>query len=252
MEFVIVTGFFLGLTANFHCLGMCGPIALMIPVDRTSNWSIAAGLVQYHTGRIAVYGLFGAVLGMVGLTMQFIGWLQWLSIISGVLLILMAWKHLLRFPAKQSGSLGWFLSKLQSVRSTALRSKSPFKLAILGAINGFLPCGMIYVALVNAVLAGDFVSSSLAMVSFGIGTLPILVIVAFFGSKFKSFKSAQWSKLMPYFLTALGLLIVMRGMNLGIKYISPKISIHQSKDENNEMVKEEEMSCCHTNVCAPE
>ena len=249
MEFVIATGFLLGLTANFHCLGMCGPIALMIPLDRTSNWTITFGLIQYHLGRIFVYAMFGAILGVVGLTMQFIGWLQWLSIAAGILLILLAWKNVLRFTSKTSTGLGWMFNKLQKVRSAALRSKSPLKLFALGAVNGFLPCGMIYAALVNAVLAGDFVTSGLAMVSFGIGTLPVLIAVSFFGSKFKSFKSAQWSKAMPYFLTVLGLLIVLRGMNLGIKYISPKVSIHQNVNEKNEPVIEEEMSCCHTDVC---
>lgn len=246
MGAVLIAGLVLGLTSNFHCLGMCGPIALMIPLDRSSNAKVAGGLFQYHLGRIAVYAVLGFAFGAIGLTMRFIGWLQWLSIISGAILIVYAWWKY-RGKSSETSLFGGRLFKLlQKIRTWALNSNSPFKLFILGTVNGLLPCGMVYVALVNAVLADSYLTSGLAMTLFGVGTMPILLAVSIFGNKMKSFKSVRWSKIAPYMITIVGLLIMLRGMNLGIKFISPKISMIEKVTEQGQKEEVQEMSCCHS------
>ena len=245
MGVLLITGLILGLTSNFHCIGMCGPIAMAIPVNRSSNLSILFGALQYNLGRILTYAVLGAIVGSIGLTIQTFGILQWLSIVSGVVLILFAWRKYLkqsfsgRFP-----SLG-IQTKLNKGLGTIIRSKSPFKLLFLGGLNGLLPCGMVFTALLNAILTGDLLFSSLAMIAFGIGTLPAMIAVTFMTNKITNSARQKMSRMVPYLLTIVGLLIVLRGLNLGIPYISPSVQIstnEQIETSSNEV----EMSCCHS------
>ncbi len=245
MGVFIITGFILGLTSNFHCIGMCGPIAMAIPVNRSSNLTIFSGALQYNTGRIITYALFGVIVGSIGLTIRTFGILQWVSIISGILLIFFAWRKYLqhsffgRFP-----SFG-IQSTLNKGLGTIIRSKSPFKLLFLGGLNGLLPCGMVFTALLNAILTGDVFFSSLSMIAFGIGTLPAMMAVTFMTNKITSSARKKMNNLVPYLLTVVGLLIILRGLNLGIPYISPTVKLAPTENTTSHSA-DVEMSCCHS------
>lgn len=242
MGSILLLGLILGITSNLHCIGMCGPIALAIPVNRKTNWTILSGILQYNFGRIFTYAILGVIVGSIGITIGTLGFLQWLSIISGIFLILFAWRK-------------WFSSKLidklptigiQSLISKSLgkviRSKSPFKISLLGILNGLLPCGMVYAALINALLAGNPLGSSYAMIAFGIGTLPSMIAVGFAANRIQAATRQKFNKIVPYLLTLVGLLIILRGMNLDIPFISPKVSITKTESIKEPKV---EMSCCH-------
>ena len=247
MNTFVITGFILGLTSSLHCIGMCGPIGMAIPVDRKNNWTILAGVLQYNLGRILTYALLGLLIGSIGLTIHTFGFLQWLSIISGVALILYAWRKLLgkSFHTKlPSINVNGFVSK---GIGTVLRSKFPFKLPLLGMLNGLLPCGMVYVALMNALLTGTQGSSSIAMIAFGLGTLPSMMAVGFAAGKINGALRSKLNAAVPYMLTIVGFLIILRGMNLGIPFISPKAEM--AMKHNKEMKKAEpemKMDCCHS------
>lgn len=246
---IFITAFILGLTANFHCLGMCGPLALAIPMNRKNNWTILFGLTQYNLARILSYSLLGALVGLIGITIQTFGILQWVSILSGLFMIIYAWRKWFssliqsQFPKIQMN--GFLIGNLGKV----LKSKFKFKLILLGALNGFLPCGMVYLALMNAILGGDFLKSALAMTFFGLGTLPAMFFVGFAANRVSQGMRKKFSKVIPYMLTVVGLMIVLRGMNLNIPYISPKItniseySTLKQENGSNKVV----MSCCHKN-----
>ena len=183
MNTFLLTGFILGLTSSLHCIGMCGPIAMAIPVNRKNNWTILSGVLQYNLGRVLTYAILGLLVGSIGLTVESFGILQWLSIISGVLLILYAWRKWLGhiFTAKlPQVNINGFVSKGMG---SVLSSSFPFKLPLLGFLNGLLPCGMVYIALMNALLAGGQLSSSMAMILFGLGTLPSMIAVGFAAGK---------------------------------------------------------------------
>lgn len=248
MELFVFTGLILGLTSNLHCIGMCGPIAMAIPVKRTSNLSILSGSLQYNFGRIVTYFILGLIVGSIGLTINTIGILQWLSIAAGVGLILFAWRKY--FQRLFSGHLPGF--KIQSFLNKGLgkvlKSKSPFRLFLLGNLNGLLPCGMVFAALLNAILTGDFMYSGLAMVAFGVGTLPAMVAVTFVANKISGSARQKMNRVVPYLLTLVGLLIVLRGMNLDIPYLSPKVTLVENTETVNHEVPapEVEMSCCHS------
>jgi len=250
---IILTGFIIGLGSNFHCIGMCGPIALAVPVHRKNNLTILSGAIQYNIGRVITYGILGAIIGTIGLTINTLGILQGLSIISGIALILYAWK-------KYIGNIFRFKSSAVSIQpllnkglGKVIRSKSPFRLFFLGLLNGLLPCGMVFIALTNALLTGDIIPSSIAMIAFGIGTLPAMIGVIFMMNKITQQTRQRMTKIVPYLLTIVGLLIILRGLNLGIPYISPSVKMIEKKiDPNSNKATEEDeteqtiqMDCCH-------
>ena len=247
MNTFVITGFILGLTSSLHCIGMCGPIAMAVPVNRKNSWTILLGLLQFNSGRILTYALLGLLIGGIGLTIQTFGLLQWLSIISGVALILYAWRKWFgnTFSAKlPSLNVNGFVSK---GIGTVLRSKLPFKLPVLGMLNGLLPCGMVFVALMNALLTGTQSSSSFAMIAFGLGTLPSMMAVGFAAGKITGALRIKLNAAVPYMLTLVGFLIILRGMNLGIPFISPKVDMVLKNSSGVKKGKPEmKMDCCHS------
>ena len=245
MSTLIITGFILGISSSLHCLGMCGPIAMAIPVDRSSNGRILFGAVQYNLGRIFTYSILGVIVGSMGFTLNTFGILQWLSIISGIGLIIFAWrKYIQKSFSSKIPSLG-IQSTLNKSLGKVIRSNSPFKLLLLGGLNGLLPCGMVFTALLNAVLTGEIIYSGLAMVAFGVGTLPAMIAVVFMTNKISQSARQKMNNLVPYLLTIVGVLIILRGLNLGIPYISPTIKAVQQTENSSVNNTEVEMSCCH-------
>lgn len=237
-----INGLILGLGASLHCLGMCGPLVMVVPIKNNSLKGKVWGITQYHIGKTLTYALLGLLIGIVGISLQTLKWMQILSVITGILIIVFAWKKFIKIPA--NNKFQQFITRF-SGRSLNLLHKStlPFKPFFFGFINGLLPCGLIYIALLNSLLAGNPFFSMMAMVFFGIGTIPILTI-----AKFASFKlNWQSSKLTPVLITVVGLMIIVRGLNLGIPYLSPKINSEviatNSKDTSNSV----SISCCHNN-----
>ncbi len=231
-------GFIIGITSGLHCIGMCGPIAMAIPVNRENSITLTFGILQYNLGRILSYTLLGVIVGTIGLTAVTFGILQWLSIIAGLSIILFAWKKWL-FHVNFGSQL---YSQIAKNMGKVLALKGWYRLPLLGMLNGLLPCGMVYLALINAIVSGDSISSGLSMLSFGVGTLPVMFVVGWSAKKIQQNFRSKLVKIVPYILTIIGLSMVLRGMNLGIPYISPKL--HVPKEEVKEKV-EVEMECCH-------
>lgn len=243
----LITGFILGLTSNFHCIGMCGPIALAVPVNRKNNTTIIFGALQYNFGRIISYAILGGLVGIIGLSIHTFGILQWLSILSGLFLIIYAWRKYLNKIFSQHLPALPIQKHLNTALGKVIKSKNPMKLSLLGMLNGLLPCGMVYAALLNALLTGEILGSALAMVFFGIGTLPAMVGVIYMANKITPKLRAKFNKVVPYLITMVGLLIVLRGLNLGIPFISPIIKIEQKQTNTaTEKAHEVTMECCHS------
>lgn len=239
---ILSTAFILGITSNLHCVGMCGPIALSIPVKRTSHFHLWVGILQYNLGRIFTYGLLGLLTGFIGLSIATLGILQWASIFTGVCMIVYAWrKYLGKFTPQfisynfiPSHAMGWIVKKT-----------GPWKLILLGTLNGILPCGMVYLGLINALLSPTPLAGMLAMVAFGIGTLPIMLAVVFIANSISVTVRKHFSTVIPYVLTLLGTLIILRGTNLGVPYLSPSVSQKQTQHVHCKSVGAE-MNCCKT------
>ena len=229
----ILASFFVGLFGSFHCIGMCGPIAIALPVPNSNNLSFVAGRLLYNLGRVVTYSFLGAVFGLLGSRLIISGFQQSISIVLGVAIVIAV-----LIPPKYKAKISQykFVQKLTLPLKTGISDL--FKhgtfsaMFLIGILNGFLPCGLVYVALAGAIASGDAISGSAVMILFGLGTIPTMFAATIFGKFINLNIRRKINKAIPVFALVLGLLFILRGMALGIPYISPKISA-QVADESN-------------------
>ncbi len=219
---MLISAFVLGILGSFHCMGMCGPIAFMLPVDRTNAFKKATQIGIYHFGRLIAYGCIGLVFGLIGKRLYLFGFQQHLSIAIGLLMILFVLVPQRVFNNYRiSRPIYLAISKVKSALGAALKKKTYDTFLTIGFLNGFLPCGLVYVAVLAAISSGHIFQSSLYMLLFGAGTIPLMTTAIFF-SQFLKVKSRQRiQKAIPVFVILIGVLFIIRGLGLGIPYLSP-------------------------------
>ncbi|MGJ8593381.1 MAG: sulfite exporter TauE/SafE family protein [Aquaticitalea sp.] len=211
-----------GLLGSFHCVGMCGPIAFMLPVDRTNSFRKVFQIFTYHFGRILAYSLIGLFFGLVGKSLYIFGYQQQLSIIIGILMIVAV-----LIPTKTFNRYNFskpvykIISKVKSSLGKALKKKTADTFLTIGFLNGFLPCGLVYLAVFASMAMTSAYQGSLYMALFGIGTIPLMTSAIYLG-KFLNMKVKQRiQKAIPVFVVVIGMLFILRGLGLGIPYLSP-------------------------------
>lgn len=221
MNSVVIAGFFVGLASSFHCIGMCGPISMALPLNRKSAFHMLGGLLANNLGRIVTYSLLGYILGWVGFSIALYKVLQWSSMFVGAFLIVLAWKReWIQKLEYRSGILQHFV---MGKMGTLLASKNAFRLFGLGVLNGLLPCGIVFLGLATAITSGSPTTSALTMAAFGLGTFPGMILVGYMASRFSQSLQLAFRKSFPVVLTLVGMFTILRGANLGIPMISPKI-----------------------------
>lgn len=221
-----------GLLGSFHCVGMCGPIAFLLPVDRSNNLKKFIQIFIYHFGRILAYSLIGLVFGLVGKSLNLFGMQQQLSIGIGILMILVV-----LIPQKTFNKYNFskpifkIISKVKSSLGKALKKKTADTFLTIGFLNGFLPCGLVYISVFGAIASGDALDASLYMALFGLGTVPLMTSAIYLGNFLNGQVRQRIRRAIPVFVIVIGCLFIVRGMGLGIPYISPKKMI-ESVDAN--------------------
>lgn len=227
---MIFSGFIIGLLGSLHCVGMCGPIALALPIVGNSQASLIVSRLLYNFGRILTYTFFGFIFGLIGDRIQLFGLQQIVSIILGSLILLR-----LIIPQKYSFTkLHFFrltIGKLKQGFSNMFGKNSMKSLLVIGLLNGFLPCGFVYVGIAGAIATGDAFNGAVFMSFFGLGTLPIMFAASLFSSVLSLKARLNFRKAIPVFSFLIGILFILRGLNLGIPYVSPKITTHQTTTE---------------------
>ncbi len=219
----IIAGLTLGLLSNLHCIGMCGPLMLAVPLSSNNNFIKWVEILSYHFGRITTYALLGLVLGSVGSNLSAWGFQQIISITSGVFILTYALLKIFKMDYFFSNNNPF--SKFISTKiGHFLKEKTLYSKWILGTLNGLLPCGLVYIALAASLVYGNILYSTLHMISFGLGTMPSLVFIMLFKNKITPTIRLKINRMIPYFLGVIGLLLILRGMNLGLPYISPKLN----------------------------
>ena len=222
----MITTFFIsavviGFLGSFHCVGMCGPIALSLPVHHLRGVEKAAGIGLYNLGRILIYAVIGMVFGMIGLSFKYFGWQQILSIALGSVLILMFLMRVFSLKKyKSSAAFAPWNQKIISILTPLMTSGKTKNLLFIGLLNGLLPCGLIYMALAGAIATGNIFYSALFMAGFGAGTLPAMVIASYAAGMIPLTVRNKIKKVLPYMLALMGILLILRGLNLGIPFLS--------------------------------
>jgi sulfite exporter TauE/SafE len=212
------TALLLGLAGSLHCAGMCGPLALALPHPGGGLPGFLAGRVLYQLGRLSTYAVLGGLAGLIGRSLALAGVQRWVSITAGVLM-------LLGLVATTYGRPGQPVLRtvegLKRVLGKLLQRRSLGALFLLGQVNGLLPCGLVYAACAGAAATGGLLTGSLYVVLFGLGTVPMLLALSLSGRAMPVAWRFRAQRFIPYSVGLVGLLLILRGMELGIPWVSP-------------------------------
>jgi sulfite exporter TauE/SafE len=225
------TAFILGLVGSAHCAGMCGPLALALPPTGRSRAAFLTGRVAYNLGRVVTYASLGALFGLLGRTLALAGFQRWVSLLAGAVILI----SVLLSPRPASGVLlvrvvNW----LKASFGNLLRRRALSSLFGVGVLNGLLPCGLVYAACAGATASGGVVTGLGYMILFGLGTLPMMLAFSLAGQKLHLLFRFKLQRLIPVSLVLVGTLLLLRGMALGIPYVSPRLA-----------AQPDATACCH-------
>lgn len=243
---ILFSALVLGLMGSFHCAGMCGPIAIALPLHGNTVPQKIFGGTLYNLGRTITYGIMGAIFGLVGQGLHLIGFQQKVSVLMGAVMIISVLFPAL-FKNQYSMERSWFsaVGKLKKTIGKMFAIRSFQSLFFIGMLNGLLPCGLVYMAIAGAIGTGGVVEGSLYMILFGLGTIPMLLAISLAGNVLSLTIRNRINKLIPVLVVIVGVLFILRGLSLGIPFLSPpKQKIEQkfekslksnSADHNYEM-----------------
>ncbi|MFY0650932.1 MAG: sulfite exporter TauE/SafE family protein [Cyclobacteriaceae bacterium] len=217
---VYISALMFGFLGSLHCAVMCGPIAMALPNGRSP-----VNQISYNLGRITTYLLIGGIFGLIGRGIFLAGFQQTLSILAGMLLLLFY------FGAKYSGGSNVIARPINKLTSLLRKAIGPYLLSkkwharyTVGVINGFLPCGLVYMAAVAGISTGSPQGGVSYMLLFGVGTVPMMLGISLSRQLIKSNWRVGLYKLVPLFVVIVSSVFILRGMNLGVPYLSPKLS----------------------------
>lgn len=215
------TAFMLGLAGSLHCAGMCGPLALALPHPGGGAHGFIASRLAYNLGRIVTYTSLGLVFGLLGKSLALAGVQRWLSLGAGTLILLG-----LLFATKLGAGtpvvrvIHW----LKSSFGRLLQRRTLGSLGLLGLLNGLLPCGLVYAACAGAAATGSLLAGMTYMALFGLGTLPLMLGIGLSGRAVSASFRFRLQTLTPASLAIVALLLILRGLSLGIPYLSPDLT----------------------------
>ncbi len=229
--FIFFSGLSLGLLGSLHCVGMCGPLALALPVNHLPAVRKTGSIMLYNLGRALSYAAMGLLFGILGQGFSFFKFQQSLSIFAGTfILAVLLFNH---FGNPQTNVVSKLSFQLKAKLSSYIKmDKTLLTFLNIGFLNGLLPCGLVYIAIATAVASGSILKSSLLMFAFGLGTLPIMALTMFSGKFIPLNFRSKLNKATPYIAALVACLLIVRGLSLGIPYLSPT---HEAGH----------VSCCH-------
>ena len=219
---MLYSAFIFGLISSLHCIGMCGPIAMMLPVDRNNPAKKVIQIMIYHLGRLSAYATLGLAFGILGRGFYMAGIQQQLSIFVGVMMIIIAIvpeKVFMKYNF--SKPVYKVISKVKSSLGSQFKRKSPDAFFTIGLLNGFLPCGLVYAALFGAIAMQNLTLSVTYMLLYGLGTIPMMSAVVYISNLLSIPIRSKLQKIIPVVAVFIGVLFIIRGLGLNIPYLSP-------------------------------
>ena len=228
--FYYLTAVTIGLMGSLHCVGMCGPIAMAVPLNNHGQGYRILGSFNYLLGKAITYSLLGLFSGTFAKMIELTGFQRYMSLFTGVLILLI-------FMLQKFGNGIFGLERLnyqwvallKQQFNKFLKEKNLLSAFLIGLVNGVLPCGLVYIALAGAVGAGGLSQSMFYMFLFGFATMPLMFVLIIFKGKLSSSYKGLFQKISPAFTIILAALLIIRGLNLGIPYFSPKVNSVKQK-----------------------
>lgn len=231
------TALLFGLLGSLHCIGMCGPIALAVPIGRGSKFSRYLKFLFYNFGRLLSYSAFGLIFGSVGAGLSLAGFQQTISILAGLIIILSV---IFIYYLPRKNRLGKISSFIQKPFVHFFNKKTNFSVLMIGVLNGLLPCGLVYLALAGALAQGNTIYGMIYMALFGLGTIPALFALRISSDLISPAFRVTMKNYVPIFSLLIGCLFFIRGLGLGIPYLSPEFV----KEKNEKGIIIEKAECC--------
>lgn len=220
---ILISALLLGLMGSFHCAGMCGPIAIALPLHGNTMPQKIFGGALYNSGRTITYGIMGALFGLLGQGMEMLGFQQKISIIMGILMIIsVMFPALFKNQYRLDASVFSLVGKLKKTIARMFDIRSFSSLFFIGMLNGLLPCGLVYMAIAGAIGTGSAFQGTLYMILFGLGTIPMMLAISVAGNMMSHSLRKKINKLIPVLVVVVGLLFILRGLSLGIPFLSPE------------------------------
>jgi sulfite exporter TauE/SafE len=225
--------FILGLVSSLHCVGMCGPLAMMVPgaktVDGKHNLRSIGLPLLYNLGRASTYAMFGLFFGLLGRGFAWFGWQQRISVTLGIIILISVLvPGLVKHTHPVNQAVQQIMNRVRTGMSRLLFQGKPGSVYAFGLLNGLLPCGMVYMALAGAIATGDALKGAGFMFVFGLGTLPAMWSVSIFSGLIRQELRIKARKIYPAVMAVIGILLILRGLNLDIPYISPALHLSHS------------------------
>jgi len=213
-----ISAFLLGFLGSFHCLGMCGPIALTLGGGQSFGIRLIFEKVAYNFGRAITYSVLGATAGLIGQGLVWVvGYQMYISILLGVVIMSIGIfavnpdNLLAKVPA-----IGNWFKTLRNLFLKFLSKGGVHTFFTLGLLNGLLPCGLVYVGLVGALSTGTLLKGMTYMFVFGFGTMPMMLLAAVMG-KFINVKFRNTiKKTYPLLFIVMGVFLIFRGINTNV------------------------------------
>jgi len=216
---LIWTAFLLGLVGSVHCAVMCGPLVIAVS-SAGARLPFGSSRLVYHAGRVLTYCVIGVVFGAVGKTFALAGLQRWVSIGAGVAILaglVLSSRATLKTPLASS------VTRLKTAFARLLQRRTVAAQFALGAINGFLPCGLVYIAAAGAATTLSPALGAWHMAAFGLGTLPMLLGITLLGSKVR-WLTTHARRLISFSVALVAMLLIVRGMGLAIPFLSPALN----------------------------
>jgi len=229
---IILPAIALGFAGSMHCVGMCGPIAMAVPVGSRNPVHRFFAYSTCHTGRVAAYAILGFLFGVLGAGLDMAGLQQGLSLGLGVLMLAFIWLPKGAQFFRVSGALAKYQSKVNRYMAKRLKSQRASALLGLGFVNGLLPCGLVYIALAASMATYDPFLGAGFMALFGLGTIPALAALVFTGNKIGPAIRLRLKRVLPVIATLFAIVFILRGLGLGIPYVSPDLNSVVTTTEN--------------------
>lgn len=214
--------FFTGLLGSLHCIAMCGPLIMAIPFQG-SPWLSTVRKLVYQLGRILTYSVMGFLAGSLGGLFNILGLQEILSLVSGIVLIIIAVLHFSerkklcsdKLYQKIFGPIAAFMGKWMS---------KPYGGLFAGMLHGLIPCGMVYMAIAGSLNTGSAWTGSSFMFFFGLGTTPLLLFASFMPGLLRRFISPRL--MIPVLFFIAGTFLIARSVNLHIPYLPEPVNRH--------------------------
>ena len=225
---LIISAMALGALSSFHCVGMCGAIAFSLPTNYLSPAKKLGGILLYNSGRISIYSLLGLSFGLAGKQISVAGFQQTFSIIAGLVILAVVLQTIFKKSIIHIKAFDRFNYKIQKFIAAYIQKRKLYGMFLLGAANGLLPCGMVYLAVTGALASGSITGGMLFMAAFGFGTFPAMFTLSWFGFVISITARNTMKKMVPYFVVVMAVLLILRGMGLGMSHAGSFMPNHDT------------------------